>query len=132
MSLLLPSSRIDRPPPLPPPLLPSFPHLSAPFPYRSRSRPAPSQSKDPVSNVDFFDDLDSTTAGPVEQQKVSAILPRVFQDKKVRVFVRDAAKLAAAQEALNSFARSRQCASPMGNTPIKRPRADDRGPDLGC
>lgn len=80
-----------------------------------------------MSSVDFFDDLDSTTAGPVEQAKVSAILPRVFQDKKVRLFVRNAAKLADAQAALNAFARSRQCTSPVGSTP-KRPRADDRGP----
>ena len=85
------------------------------------------RSKDPVSNVDFFDNLDSTSAAPLGAEKVSAILPRVFQDKKVRLFVRDAAKLADAQAALNSFAKSRQCTSPIGNTPVKRARADEGG-----
>jgi len=36
-----------------------------------------------VQAVDFFDNLDSTTAQPLGTDKVSSILPRVFQDKKV-------------------------------------------------
>jgi hypothetical protein len=82
-----------------------------------------------VSNVDFFEHLDSTFASPLEQSKVSSMLPRVFQDKKVRVFVRDASKLVAAVDALNRFAKERQCTSPIGNTPVKRARDD--GPRLG-
>jgi hypothetical protein len=81
------------------------------------------QSKDPVSNVDFFDHLDSTEAAPCDPVKVSSMLPRQFQDKKVRVFVRDASKVAAAVSALHSFSRERHCTSPIGNTPIKRPRS---------
>jgi len=84
------------------------------------------KSRDPVQAVDFFDNLDSTTAQPLGTDKVSSILPRVFQDKKVRVFVRDPAKVRAANAALTEFAKSRHCTSPIGNTPLKRAR-DDRG-----
>lgn len=90
---------------------------------RARAARLRSQSKDPVRNVEFFEHLDSVVAQPLDPlRNVSSMLPRHFQDKKVRVFVRDASKLGVAMEALNSFAKSRKCASPIGNTPVKRAR----------
>lgn len=81
----------------------------------------------PISQVQFFDNLDAEESSAIPQDKLSSMLPASFQDITVRVFVRDASKITAAREATERFADAKKYHSPMPGSPapcVKRPRTD--------
>lgn len=73
----------------------------------------------PVDHVRFFDSWDATESFPVQRNHVSLISAQQFQERYVRVYIKDncEVKAAAAKEAANSFLE-RVCEGSVPNPPV--------------
>jgi len=63
------------------------------------------KDKNPVDNVYFFDARENNEKIQIPKQKVSTLLPEVFQERKVRLFVKDPNKSDAAAVAFEEYQR---------------------------
>ncbi len=79
------------------------------------------KDKNPVDSVFFFQDARSTEKFHIDSEQVSTLLPSVFQEKRVRLFVKnekhwDAAALAFENYQRKQFGKSKQiCETPPRN-----------------
>ncbi|WZN63982.1 deoxynucleoside triphosphate triphosphohydrolase [Chloropicon roscoffensis] len=84
------------------------------------------KDKNPVDHVYFFQNARSSEKFHIPKEKVSTLLPEVFQERKVRLFVKDQEKFDAASIAFEEYQRrfygvSQQVAStPPRNIPAPR------------
>ena len=70
------------------------------------------KEKNPVDKVFFFQGLESTEKFTIQKEKVSSLLPDVFQERSVRLFVKDPKKLEAASIAFEAY-QKREFGSPQ-------------------
>ena len=61
------------------------------------------KDKNPVDHVFFYQDMRSDAKFSIPKEKVSTLLPNVFQERRVRVFVKDEANFDAASRAFEAY-----------------------------
>jgi len=97
---------------------------------------AMSRGRNPVDCVHFYQDYGSSDKFPIPKEKVSSLIPDVFQERKVRVFARsdDPAVAAAVEAAFLAYQRREYNCETLGihRTPLKqgRKRAASDAPSL--
>ena len=78
-----------------------------------------------MDKVFFFQEYASTEKFTIPKEKVSSLLPELFQERSVRLFVKDAKKLEAASIAFEAY-QKREFGSPQQASPFKNKRRKQR------
>ena len=76
------------------------------------------KDRNPVDNTHFFSSARDRKPFLIPKSKVSSLIPDQFQEKFIRVFVKDATKVGAAQRAFNRWARKQGLVDVSGTTSV--------------
>eukprot|EP00698_Gefionella_okellyi_P005718 TRINITY_DN15181_c0_g1_i1.p1 TRINITY_DN15181_c0_g1~~TRINITY_DN15181_c0_g1_i1.p1 ORF type:complete len:480 (-),score=89.48 TRINITY_DN15181_c0_g1_i1:1371-2810(-) len=71
------------------------------------------KEKNPVDKIHFFNKWDKDEYFTIPREKVSPLAPHVFQERHLRIFVRDGTKVDLARDAFRALLRHNKCVSPI-------------------